>query len=228
MADLSILDLAGILLGFILTIMVFSYLIGDNPFFRLAMHIFIGVAAGFAVMVVFYNVILNQMIFPLIQNPGASLYLVVPPLILGLWLLTKASPRLTWIGNPVMAYLVGVAAATAIGGAVLGTLFPQIGATTRLFSLSGGASPWSRLLMGVFILAGTILTMLYFHFGVRQTPDQGPRRPRWIEEVAGLGQLVIAITFGVMFAGVYSASLAAFIDRMRFLIDSIIRFIPAG
>lgn len=235
-AGLSIQDLAGIVLGFILTIMVFSYLIGDNPFFRLAIHIFIGVAAGFAVVVVIYNVILNQLLFPIIQNPLASLYLAVPPIVLGLWLFTKVSPRLAWIGNPVMAYLVGVAAATAIGGAVIGTLFPQIGATTSLFILPASSGTLGEnilkalpiLLKAVVILAIIICTMLYFYFGVKQDPNQAPRRPRWIEEISWLGQIFVAVTYGVLFAGVYSASLAALIERVRFLLESIVRFVPVG
>lgn len=225
-AGIPILELAGMMLGFIFTIMVFSYLLGDNPFFRLSLHIFIGVAAGFALVVVYYNVFLNQIVFKIVNDPGASIYLVVPPVLMGIWLLTKLSPRLAWVGNPVMAYLVGVAAATAIGGAVIGTLFPQIGASTHMLTLrsASGTIDWTRLLMGFLILAGVILTLLYFYFGVRQIPDEAPRRPRWIEEVAGVGQLIVAMTFGVMFAGVYSASLSALIERMKFLLDSILRF----
>ena len=32
--------------GAVLTLMIFSYLLGDNPVFRLALHIFIGVSAA--------------------------------------------------------------------------------------------------------------------------------------------------------------------------------------
>ena len=46
MMDLA--DWIGALFGFILTLVVFSYLIGDNPVFRLTLHLFIGVSAGFA------------------------------------------------------------------------------------------------------------------------------------------------------------------------------------
>lgn len=231
-AGLSLPDLIGLVLGFLFTIMILSYLIGDNPFFRLALYIFIGAATGFALVVVAYNVLWYQMLLPLIQNPIDSLYLVVPGLVLGLWLLTKLSPRMAPIGNPVMGYLVGVGAATIIGGAVLGTLFPQVGASATLFDMEAGAASglpvYIYIIRGFIILAGTALTLLYFHFGVRQTSEGQMRRPRWIEELSGIGQIFIAMTFGVLFAGVYSAALAALVERMSFLLNSVLQFLPLG
>lgn len=151
LASLTLPDLVGALISFTFTIIVFSYILGDNPLFRLVIHIFIGVAAGFAAGMIFYNVILNQLIFPLIEKPAATFLFVVPPLLLGIWLLSKIFPGLRRFGNPVVAYLVGVGAATAIGGAVLGTIFPQIGASASLFDLQTispavriSGSPWGE------------------------------------------------------------------------------------
>ena len=93
----------GTIIGFVLTLMVFSYIFGDNFLFRLATHIFIGVATGYAAVLVIYNII-----FPMLAQPGNELVRLGPPLILGVWLLTKTSPRLSRLGNPVLAYLVGV------------------------------------------------------------------------------------------------------------------------
>jgi hypothetical protein len=50
-------DLAGTVLGFIFTLLVFSYVFGDNALFRLTIYIFIGVAAGYAAVLAWYNVI---------------------------------------------------------------------------------------------------------------------------------------------------------------------------
>jgi len=232
LAGLSLPDLAGLVLGFTFTLMVFSYLLGDNPLFRLALHVFIGVATGFALVVVTYNILWFQLLLPLLQRPMENLYLLLPPLLFGLWLLIKLSPRLAFIGNPVMAYLTGAGAAAVIGGAVLGTLFPQIGASSSLFDLSETGLFSSQglvlLIRSIIILAGTILTILYFYFGVRQSQDGTASRPRWIQELSGIGGIFIAMTFGVLFAGVYSAALTAFIERMRFLLDTVIGLIPLG
>jgi len=66
--DLSILDLIGALLGFLLTVFIFSYIVGDNVLFRIATHLFVGVAAGYVAIVVIQNIILPQMIWPFFSD----------------------------------------------------------------------------------------------------------------------------------------------------------------
>jgi hypothetical protein len=219
-------DFFGVMLGFILTIMIFSYIFGDNPLFRLAIHIFIGVASGFALVVVFYNIFWNQLLLPLIERPAQSLMLL-PPLLLGLWLLvTKGLSRFSRLGNPVMAFLVGAGVAAAIGGSILGTLLPQIWASGSLLDIQAarqaGQPLGGFLLSGILVLVGTVSTLAYFHFGTRQRPDGTVERGQAMIVLGLVGQGFIAITFGVLFAGVYSAALAALIERMNFIVDRVI------
>jgi len=47
----------GPILAALLTIMMLSYIIGDNPFFRLACYIFIGVASGYAGAMAWHQVL---------------------------------------------------------------------------------------------------------------------------------------------------------------------------
>ena len=219
--NLGLTDLVGAILGFVLTLMVVSYVIKDNALFRLAVHIFIGVAAGYATVLVIYNVLWYQLLVPLLNNPLKQLSLVAPPLLLGIWLLTKASSRLSRVGSPVVAFLVGVGAATAISGAISGTLFPQVGATINLFDLGATGLSGSKLLGWVvnalLILIGTITSLAYFHFGVRSRGDQTAQRPLWIEILSQIGQVFIAVAFGTLFAGAYAAALAALVERISFV-----------
>jgi hypothetical protein len=222
-------DLVGVVLGFTFTLMIFSYLLGDNPFFRFALHVFIGVASGYALVVVIYNVFWHQVVLAMIDG-SAVWAILIPPVLLGIWLVaTKPFPRLARFGNVPMAYLVGAGVGTAIGGAVLGTLFPQIGASGSLFNFrfanQNNLNYIEFFLRGLFILAGTLFTLVYFHFGVRSTPDRQPSRHPLIEEFSRLGQFFIALTFGVLFAGVYSAALTALIERLNFIIDTLRPFL---
>ena len=52
---LGLADVIGAFVGFVLTLLVFSYIFGDNVLFRIAMHIFIGVAAGYVVAISVYK-----------------------------------------------------------------------------------------------------------------------------------------------------------------------------
>ena len=101
--ETSLLDLAGTLVAIVLTLFVFSYLLGDNVLFRLAEHIFIGVAVGYAVVMAFHSVLGPKLLTPLVQFLGAGnwggVVLLAVPLILGLLLLTKPFKRLSWLGS---------------------------------------------------------------------------------------------------------------------------------
>ncbi len=230
-------DPIGVIIGFLLTVMVLSYIIGDNFLFRLAIHIFIGVASGYAAILILYNVIWHQVLVPLIQvftagkTEGMLTYAlqVVPAVILGIWMMTKLSPRLSRYGTPVLAFLTGIGAATVIIGAVRGTIFPQVGATVNLFSHQ--AAPEGSKLVGWFInglivLVGTVTTLIYFQFGVKRQKEGVPvQRSVVMEYLSTVGQGFIVVTLGVVFSGVYLAALSALIDRIHFLWDTILRFI---
>ena len=89
------LDFIGLSLGFLLTILVFSYLLGDNPFFRLAIHIFIGVAAAYVAIVTINNVLIPRLFIPLFTGTRgerlSSILLFIP----SLFLFLKVTPFTT-------------------------------------------------------------------------------------------------------------------------------------
>jgi CDP-diglyceride synthetase len=210
--DLSVLDLIGALLGFLLTVFIFSYIVGDNVLFRIATHLFIGVAAGYVAIVVIQNIILPQMIWPFFSDNRNEKIFAILFLILGALMLTKISPRLNKLGNPAIAYLVGVGAAAAIGGAVVGTIFPQTSASINVFVEND-------IFDAFWILVGTLTTLLYFHFGIRRknSEDDLPQRPAWLDMIGNVGQFFIAVTFGALFSGVYLAAIMALIERASYI-----------
>ena len=215
--------------SFVITILVLSYLFGDNPLFRATVYIFVGVSAGYVTAVAWNQVILPLLIQPVLSGAAFSnalqAGLLFVPLIGSGLLLGKASPRLSGLGQLPMAYLVGVGAAVTIGGAVLGTLLPQISATIDGFNLgladASGFDTAFVFLNGVLVLVGVIGTLAYFHYGARQKEDGSVKRNFLVETLTLVGRIYIAITFGVLFAGVYMAALTALIER----VDSIRIFI---
>lgn len=218
MTPTSILDFIGITLGFLLTVLVFSYLLGDNPFFRLASHIFIGVSAAYVALVTVNNVLIPRLITPLLTGSDADRLLSLILLILSIFLFAKATP-FRKAGSWVMAILIGIGAATAVGGAITGTLFPQLQGSMNSFQLSTGVSRpfFIRVINGLILVVGTITTLIYFHFGTRSEPGQPNRRKAVIDRIGKVGEIFIAVTFGALFAGAYLASLAALIDRLIYL-----------
>lgn len=202
-------DMIGIGIGLIVTIFVYSYLLGDNLLYRIAVHLLVGVSAGYAAVIT-----IREVIWPVLNrlmadpaNPDNLLWFV--PLLLAFLLLFKALPRLAWVGNSPMAVLIGTGAAVALVGAISGTLWPQIAAA---------AQPATSGIIGAVITTLlTICTLLYFQFTGRHPENP----PLWQRGVRHVGQFVLTVTFGALFAGVLSTSLALLTYQLGQFLDLI-------
>ncbi len=214
-------EFIGLAVGFLLTILIFSYLMGDNPFFRLAIHVFIGVSAAYVAIITINNVLIPRLIMPLINGSQGERLLSIILFIPSIFLFFKVTP-LRRAGNWSVAILVGIGAAAAIGGAITGTLFPQILGTINSVDPSAytvTTSRWDQVINGLIIVIGTISTLLYFHFGTQDIPGQSDQRLPFIETISKIGKAFLVITFGALYAGVYLSALAALVERLSFLWD---------
>src|SRR5215471_1232620 len=110
------------LVAFLFTILILSYLIGDNPLFRIAIYIFVGVSAGYVAVVAWWQVLWPNLLVPLVTGSSTQKAALLVPLLLGGMLLMKSWPSLSRLGMPAMGLLVGAGAAVAMAGAVSGTL----------------------------------------------------------------------------------------------------------
>ncbi len=197
------LDLIGLIVGLVLTLFIYSYILGDNPLYRLAVHILVGVSAAYAAVVVTRQVILPVLV-RLRQDPTniANVWLI-PVLILILLFATKR-----WTGNGAIAFLMAIGAAVALVGAVQGTLLPQITAVPRTPLFPGH---------GLVTAVLTICTLLTFQF----TRQINGREARWQTIFNNIGRVVLTITFGVLFAMALNTSLLLLADRLNYLLRDI-------
>lgn len=226
MFDAITLEFIGTIFAALLTVMILSYLVGDNPLFRVATHLFIGVAAGYAGVVAWDGVIGPSLVRPVLENGLSGLlnYQVLIPLILVILLLFKLWPVTVKVGSIPMAMLVGVGAAVVLGGAITGTLIPQTRAAMLSLTMSEvpadlGASPIEHLVNVLIMLLGTVSTLFYFHFSVPSREDVPQSVSRTISIMKISGRVFIAITFGAMYAGALMAAIIALAERFQFLGD---------
>jgi hypothetical protein len=224
MLQLPLPELIGTIAAALLTIMVLSYLAGDNPMFRLAVHIFVGVAAGYAGAAAWHGVLRPALVEPVRAGGLASLanpQLIVPWLLI-LMLVFKVFPATARAGSLPIAMLVGVAAAVTVGGAITGTVVPQ--ALTAAQSLSPaevspltGETGLERSLNVAIVLAGTVATLFYFRFSIFPGEGASTGLPRVAAVLASAGQGFVALTYGAMFAGALSAALVVLAERVQFV-----------
>ena len=205
----------GLWAGFVLTLMVFSYILGDNFLYRLAVYIFVGLAAGFTAIVTWDSVLAPWFNSTLLAPGGniANLIFGALPLALGALLLLKANPRLGRLGHLALALIIGVGTAVALVGAITGTLIPLTRATTSTVSVN----PVS----GILLVVGVICTLVYFQYLGRKLPDNTVRRAAPVRALSLVGQGVIVITLGALYAAAILTSLTVFSERVSFILARI-------
>ena len=182
-------ELSWLLIGFSLTLMTLSYILGDNPFFRIAAYLLVGTAAGYLFVVVLFQVIIQRVLIPIFSLSGTisvlTLVLALLPLLASLLLLGKLLPgNLSVIGNFPLAYVVGVGAAVMISGVVTGTILGQSMGAINAFGSTG-------LIEALILLVGTISTLAYFHYGARTNMALGGKRSPLVEGLAWAGKVFI-------------------------------------
>ena len=210
------LEAIGLLVGAIVTLIIFTYLWGDNLFYRWVLALVVGSGVGYALAIT-----LNFLYQWVVKSANGELppVVAIPPLVLGFLLLFKGFPKIaSWGGIP-MGFILGIGAAVAISGAVWGTILPQLLATTAPFAVAqdGGA-----FIEGLFILIGTILSLLTFSpraFGTHARSQLAVRLVRH------LGRAFVTIALAVAFVGALTSALTLFIERWWMITDEVLKLL---
>src|SRR5437762_13050090 len=203
----------GSIVAGLLTLMVFSYLIGANPLWRIAQSLLVGVSVGYVTLVLLTQVIAPQVgkvVAPAAGVSGGQQLLAAVPLALGLLLLLRILYPGAWPSQFGLNLVVVVGSALALGGALAGTIVPQTLDTMRLLHFDN-----SYTLVGDIVLVlGVIAALSYFAFGVRPNGN----RPAPLMALSVTGRWVLVITFGAILGSLATTFYTALIERLQFLI----------
>jgi hypothetical protein len=195
----------------ILTIAVLSRIAGNNPLFRAAQYLFVGVSLGLA-FVITYHQVLKPAATGLATGATLPLVLYGVPLVLGILLLPRAigGQELSWLANIPLAVIFGVGAALAVSGAVLGTLLPQIIDSARPL----GNDPATIIGTIIFTLA-TLIILTGFYYTVPPATPFG----RVVALSSAIGHWLLMVAFGFFFAGALQTYLSALTERLQFILS---------
>lgn len=214
------------IVGAVITLAIFSYLLGDNKLYRWALALLVGGGLGYTFGVAMRYVFFDWLLPAVTADSVALQAFYLVPVVLGALLLLKlfASSRvvgpLAVLGNISMGYLVGVGAAVSISGAVLGTLFPQVEAAGKAVTLSG---PPVAVVQGLVMVLGTIVTLLVF--SPRPRVQDGETKPaaKWLQRA---GRFFIAVAMAAAFAGAVTTGLTLWVDRWAQIVALIREMLP--
>ena len=193
---------AGTWVAALLTVVVFGRLLGERRVFALAQYLLAGLATGYLMVLSVREVLVPRLLDPLVNDAGGSpaLWLAVP-LVVAMAGAGYLPRRLA--GVPV-AMLIGGVAAFALGGAVVGTVLPQLAA---VIVAPAGAT---AILNGLIALLISGLVLVSFLHGA-------PRRRLGVG-AAAVGRWLLIGGLGAWLGYLLVSRLALMIDRIGFLL----------
>ena len=202
-------EILGIWCVVLLTLSIFSYLYGDNPFYKAAEHIFVGVSAGYIFTITFWDTIWPNLfgrLFPDYVKAGFEFDITyVFPLILGIFMLFRLSKKYDWLSRISIAYIVGMMAGLKFYVFLNSNLLTQIKSSTINFS-----GTYYSIINEIIILIGVICGLVYFFFSKEHTGIVG--------KVSRIGIYFLMIKFGASFGFAVMGRISLLIGRFEELI----------
>ena len=209
--------------GAFLTLAILSFLYKDNPFYKIAEHLVVGVSAGYFVVILWHNGLSPNLFQKLDDGSWFLLWLdssepwYIIPSILGVMMWTRFSKKWAWVSRWPMALYIGIATGVAIP--------LEMGAKVnrQLYAIMEKGFDWQNFfghgsfnlldttsgLSQVIIFVGTISALVYFFFSKAHTG--------WFGGMAKFGIWILMIGFGASFGYTVMARISLFINRLQYL-----------
>jgi hypothetical protein len=186
----------------LLTIAIFSFLYKDNPLYKFAEHVFVGIAAGYVVAIEYQNVFLPNLWRPLTQGH----YVLIVPFVLGVLMFSRFTSRFNWLSRWAIGLMVGTFSGLAIIGFAQGDLVAQIQANMVPLRAHSLIDTFSNLI----IVVGLLASLVYFFFSKEHKGALGAS--------ARLGIWFLMVSFGASYGFTVMARISLLIGRLLFLI----------
>ena len=226
-------DMIGVILAGGLTLIMYSFLYRDNPLFKIAENLYVGVALGYGAIITWRQSLRPEVFEPLFLAPTQeALFSALAergiPIFLGLLLLTRLSRKHSWLSRYAFGPLVGWGAGMAVAATVHTNVLSQIQAaisplqgTVNSAGYPEGADFWQRVGLwttqvglpifgAVALLVGTVTVLYYFFFSLEQK--------RLGKATSRVGVWFLMVSFGATFGFTVMGRLSLLIDRVDFLL----------
>ncbi len=216
----------------LLTLMIFSFLYRDNPFYKFAEHLFVGVSAAYWMVVGFWTTLVPNLLgkvwpswtattFPYVGVDPASeaeWYYVFAG-VLGVMMLTRLVRPIGYFSRWAIAFIVGWAAGTNLTRYMQSDFIKQIDNTIRpLVSIGDGGLAIVPTVTSIVIVVGVFCGLVYFFFSKPHTGVLGG--------AGRMGIWVLMITFGASFGYTVMARISLLTGRMQSLVDLVAPWWP--
>ena len=240
-------EIIGVWVAVFLTLCIFSFLYKDNPFYKSAEHIFVGISAGYAFTLSFWDEIVPNLFGRLWPSGGDSDYIFVTvwyyiydvlgfifsgfglfersifpkgglekgyetidflyliPFALGVFMLFRLIPRLSWLARISIAYSVGIYAGLKLYAFMNSSVLEQVKDTTIDLTKNG----WG-IFEDIVIIVGVFSSLIYFYFSKEQKGIVG--------KISKIGIYFLMIKFGASFGFTVMGRITLLIGRFEEMI----------
>lgn len=202
-------DLISAWIAAFLTLAIYSFLYKDNPVYRFAESLFVGLSLGYEIGIVIHRTIIPNLFQKLAVDASGNWYLVIGGLI-GIMLYFRYVPRVSFLGRWALAVYMGYFVGVELMQRLHGDVLPQVKDTMlplNTFSLAA--------LENLLVIVGVLSVLVYFYFS---RPHTGALRP-----ISRVGVWFIMVCFGASFGYTVMARISLLVGRLTFLVDGWVR-----
>ncbi len=208
--------------GALLTLMIFSFLYKDNPFYKFAEHLFVGVSAAYYMVQGFWStlvpILFAELYPPMVRFALPNIAdaepnpLKIIPLLFSIILLLRLVPPAAHLSRMAMGLAIGFAAGTNLTRYLTSDFAVQIQKTMLPLVVNDGGFSLGQTFSNLFVVAGVISGLVYFFFSKEHTGVLG--------KVSRFGIYVLMISFGAAFGYTVMARISLLTGRMEFILGN--------
>ena len=188
---------SGTLIAAILTLFIFSFLYRDNPFYKFAEYLLVGISVGYLIVISIKTIVLPKLYYPIFRQ-GDLLYLI--PGILGIFMFLRFFPKLSWLSRISMALIIGAGAGVSIPAVLQAQIYTQMKASMGSYTSVNN----------IIVALAVITTLSYFFFSREHKGVLGFS--------AKIGIFFMMVFFGATFGYTVMSRVTLLIGRAQFLL----------
>jgi hypothetical protein len=197
----------GVIMAAAFTLMVYSFFYKENPAYRFAEHVFIGVAVAHGA-VISSKYVWDTALTPLLTKGDAYWIL---PIIAGLLFIFFFSKKYFWIYRIPTAAIVGTGIGLGMAGLMRSQFIDQIRMTIAMPNPKATWYASDYAVNAVLVAIGVIGTLFFFIFTKEQKGALGI--------ASHVGRWTMMVAFGAAFGFTVMARMSLLIGRLQFLMD---------
>ena len=192
----------------ILSLFLVSLLYKENPFYRLAEHIFVGTSAAHSILTTWQNNLKPRITNDIMTNGE---YWMLLPICLGLLIYFNLIPSQAWLARLPMSYWIGYSAAMGLSTRTVIPFFTEALASMKpLIVINNGTFSLFDSVTNIIFMVCILGTLVVFFFTIEHTGLLAP--------AARVGRYAIMLCLGASFGNTVASRFSLLIGRFEFFL----------